>query len=88
MTGNRRELPRSRVAGHRHTPAPHRAFEGSPWVGAHPLLGEGERILAQALDLSGWLVAIAQTKPASSRAQATTIFCDGLPRAAIRLQRR
>jgi hypothetical protein len=36
--------------------------------------------------LSGWSVAIAQTKPASSRAQATTIFCGGLPRPAIRCQ--
>ena len=36
---------------------------------------------------SGCSVAIAQTKPASSRAQATTIFCCGLPRAAIRCQR-
>jgi hypothetical protein len=32
-------------------------------------------------------VAIAQTKPASLRAQATTIFCCGLPRQAIRCQR-
>jgi hypothetical protein len=37
-------------------------------------------LLAQAV-LSGCSVAIAQTKPASSRAQATTIFWDGLPRA-------
>ncbi len=33
------------------------------------------------------MVAIAQTKPASSRAQATPIFCGGLPRPAIRWQR-
>ena len=36
MTGNRRELPRSSVAGHR--VVPHRTFEGSPCGGAHPLL--------------------------------------------------
>ncbi len=36
---------------------------------------------------SGCSVASAQTKPASSRAQATTIFCCGLPRPAIRCQR-
>ena len=42
---------------------------------------------AQAL-LSGWSVAIAQTNPASSRAVATTIFWCGLPRLAIRDQRR
>lgn len=36
MTGNRRELPRSSVAGHRLVP--HRAFEGSPCGRAHPLL--------------------------------------------------
>ena len=83
MTGNRRELPLSKVAGHRRG-VPHRAFEGSPCGRAHPLL-EAER-LDQRL-LSGCSVAIAQTKPASSRAQATTIFCWGLPRPAIRCQR-
>jgi hypothetical protein len=35
MTGNRRELPRSRVAGHRPGPVPHRRFEGPPWGRAH-----------------------------------------------------
>src|SRR5215211_3902119 len=38
MTGNRRELPPSRVAGHPER-APHRAVEGSPCGRAHPLLG-------------------------------------------------
>src|SRR5438067_10617914 len=42
MTGNRRELPLSRVAGHRRA-APHRACEGSPCGRAHPLL-EAERL--------------------------------------------
>jgi hypothetical protein len=51
----------------------------------HPLL-ETERWDGRVL-LSGWLVAIAQAKPASSRAQATTIFWCGLPRPAIRCQR-
>src|SRR5579859_2036339 len=37
MTGNRRELPRSKVAGHRRA-VPHRALEGSPCGRAHPLL--------------------------------------------------
>jgi hypothetical protein len=86
MTGNRRELPRSKDAGHRQA-VPHRALEGSPCGRAHPLLKvEGLGGWAQAV-LSGWLVAIAQTKPASSRAQATAIFWDGLPRPAIRCQR-
>src|SRR5437868_12602096 len=40
MTGNRRELPRSSVAGHRSVP--HRGFEGSPCGRTHPLL-ETER---------------------------------------------
>src|SRR5437764_1975104 len=35
MTGNRRELPRSKVAGHR--VGPHRAVEGSPCGRDHPL---------------------------------------------------
>ncbi len=85
MTGNRRELPRSSVAGHRPEPVPHRGFEGSPCGRAHPLL-EIKRVEGQAFR-SGCSVAIAQTKPASSRAQATTIFWGGLPRAAIRCQR-
>ena len=38
MTGNRRELPRSRVAGHWPRPVPHRGLEGSPCGRAHPLL--------------------------------------------------
>ena len=84
MTGNRRELPRSSVAGHR--VVPHRGFEDSPCGWAHPLL-ETERWVGGQVLLSGWLVAIAQTKPASSRAQATTIFWCGLPRLAIRCQR-
>jgi hypothetical protein len=87
MTGNRRELPLSKVAGHRRA-VPHRAREGSPCGRTHPLL-KVERLNrcdGQVL-LSGWSVAIAQTKPASSRAQATTIFCCGLPRPAIRCQR-
>jgi hypothetical protein len=70
MTGIRRELPLSKVAGHRWA-VPHRALEGSPCGRTHPLL-QAER-LDQRL-LSGWSVAIAHTKPASSRAQATTIF--------------
>ena len=37
MTGNRRELPRSRSAGHPRG-VPHRAFEGSPCRWVHPLL--------------------------------------------------
>src|SRR5262245_34428390 len=37
MKGNRRELPRSRVAGHRRA-VPHRGLEGSPCGWAHPLL--------------------------------------------------
>src|SRR5713226_7369056 len=41
MTGNRRELPRSSVAGHREA-VPHRGLEGSPCGRAHPLL-ERER---------------------------------------------
>ncbi len=84
MTGNRRELPLSKVAGHRRA-VPHRAFEGSPCGRAHPLL-EIERLEGQVFR-SGCSLAIAQTKPASSRAQATTIFCCGLPRPAIRCQR-
>src|SRR5689334_23049473 len=35
MTGNRRELPRSSVAGRRRRPVPHRSVEGSPWGRAH-----------------------------------------------------
>src|SRR6266511_4775628 len=76
MTGNRRELPRSKVAGHRRA-VPHRALEGSPCGRVHPLL-EVERLVGDQGVRSGWSVAIAQTKPASSRAQATTIFCCGL----------
>ena len=68
MTGNRRELPRSKVAGHR-LAVPHRALEGSPCGRAHPLL-EAERLVDGQVLLSGCSVAIAQTKPASSRAQA------------------
>ena len=41
MTGNRRELPRSSVAGHRRA-VPHRGCEGSPSGWTHPLL-EAER---------------------------------------------
>src|SRR5205809_5756250 len=70
MTGNRRELPLSSVAGHPGR-VPHRGFEGSPCGRTHPLL-EVERFDGQ-LFRSGCSVAIAQTKPASSRAQATTI---------------
>src|SRR5213593_2465996 len=61
MTGNRRELPQSKVAGRRQA-APHRAFEGSPCVWTHPLL-EVERLVGQELR-SGCSVAIAQTNPA------------------------
>src|SRR5438874_13774854 len=43
MTGNRRELPRSSVAGHRPGLVPHRGFEGSPCGWTHPLL-EFERL--------------------------------------------
>jgi hypothetical protein len=85
MKGNRRELPLSKVAGHRPRLAPHRACEGSPCGWTHPLL-EAERLVDQIVR-KGWSVAIAQTKPASSRAQATTIFWCGLPRPAIRCQR-
>src|SRR5205809_4829248 len=69
MTGNRRELPRSKVAGHRRA-VPHRTLEGSPCGRAHPLLKVArlDRCDGQVLR-RGWLVAIAQTKPASSRAQ-------------------
>ncbi len=84
MTGNRRELPRSKVAG-RPGRVPRRTLEGSPRGRAHPLL-EIERVVGQLLR-SGWSVAIAHTKPASSRAQATAIFWEGLPRPAIRCQR-
>jgi hypothetical protein len=84
MSGNRRELPRSKVAGHRRA-VPHRALEGSPCGRAHPLL-KVERLDDQVLR-SGCSVAIAQMKPASSRAQATTIFWCGLPRPAIRCHR-
>src|SRR4051794_41824893 len=35
MTGNRRELPRSRVAGRRRGPVPHRRSEGPPCGRAH-----------------------------------------------------
>jgi hypothetical protein len=42
MKGNRRELPLSKVAGHRWA-VPHRACEGSPCGWAHPLL-ETERL--------------------------------------------
>src|SRR5207247_5959878 len=69
MTGNRRELPLSKVAGHRPGLVPHRAVEGSPCGRTQPLL-EVERFDRQLLR-SGCSVAIAQTKPASSRAQAT-----------------
>jgi hypothetical protein len=86
MRGNRRELPLSKVAGHRPGPAPHRACEGSPCGWTHPLL-EAERLVVLQVVRSGCSVAIAQTKPASSRAQATTIFWCGLPRPAIRCQR-
>ena len=73
MKGNRRELPLSKVAGQRPGPLPHRAFEGSPCGWTHPLL-EVERLVGDQVVRSGWSVAFAQTKPASSRAQATTIF--------------
>jgi hypothetical protein len=86
MTGNRRELPPSKVAGHR-LAVPHRACEGSPCGWAHPLLEAERLVLVAQIVLRGWSVAIAQTNPASSRAQATTIFCWGLPRPAIRCQR-
>ena len=38
MKWNRRELPRSGVAGHRPRLVPHRGFEGSPGGWTHPLL--------------------------------------------------
>src|SRR3990172_2513420 len=50
MTGNRRELPRSSVAGHRSVP--HRGFEGSPCGRTHPLL-ETERLASGAPE---WLL--------------------------------
>src|SRR5712692_11856522 len=43
MTGNRRELPLSKVAGHR-VVVPHRTLEGSPCGRAHPLL-QAERLV-------------------------------------------
>src|SRR5881396_363787 len=43
MTGNRRELPPSKVAGHRWGLVPHRGCEGSPCGWTHPLL-EVERL--------------------------------------------
>src|SRR5438094_3073492 len=85
MTGNRRELPPSKLAGHRRA-VPHRTLEGSPCGRTHPLL-EAERLVDDQVLLSGCSVVMAQTKPASSRAQATTIFWCGLPRPAIRCQR-
>jgi len=45
MTGNRRELPLSKVAGHRRW-VPHRAVEGSPCGWAHPLLELGRLSLS------------------------------------------
>ncbi len=65
-----------------------RSFEWRARAG-RPFRPPGSRgpALAQPPCLSGWSVAIAQTNPASSRAQATTIFWWGLPRAAIRRQR-
>jgi hypothetical protein len=42
MKGNRRELPRSRGAGHRRA-VPHRGCEGSPCGWTHPLL-QAERL--------------------------------------------
>jgi hypothetical protein len=56
MTGNRRELPPSRLAGHRRA-VPHRTLEGSPGGRTHPLV-EVERFDGQAL-LRGCSVAIA-----------------------------
>src|SRR5712691_2558079 len=84
QTDIRRSGPLSKLAGHPGG-VPHRTLEGSPCGRAHPLL-EAEKGDGQVL-LSGCSVAIAQTKPASSRAQATTIFWCGLPRPAIRCQR-
>src|SRR5712691_1541261 len=52
MTGNRRELPPSKVAGHPMR-VPHRAFEGSPCGWTHPLL-EAER-LVDGLGVAEWL---------------------------------
>ena len=51
MTGNRRELPPSKVAGHP-VRVPHRAFEGSPCGWVHPLL-EAERLDAQVVRRKG-----------------------------------
>jgi hypothetical protein len=73
MTGIRRELPPSKVAGHPMR-MPHRACEGCRCRWTHPLL-ETERLAGFQVLRTGWWVAIAQTKPASSRAQAMTIFC-------------
>jgi hypothetical protein len=87
LTGNRRELPLSMTAGHRWRAVPHRDVEGSPCGWAHPLF-EAERAGWGCLGAVGWLGGRdGPTKPASSRAQATTIFWLGLPRPAIRHQR-
>ena len=52
MTWNRRELPRSKVAGHRRA-VPHRGFEGSPCGWTHPLL-QAERLAGS--EAPEWLV--------------------------------
>ena len=52
MTGNRRELPLSKVAGHRRA-VPHRACEGSPCGWTHPLV-EAERL--EGSETPEWLV--------------------------------
>ena len=74
MTGNRRELPLSKDAGHWAVLVPHRACEGSPCGRTRPLLQAERLVVDDQVFLRGWSVAIAQTNPASSRAQATTIF--------------
>src|SRR5436190_15868436 len=60
MQGNRRELPLSKVAGHRRA-VPRRACDGWRCGWTHPLR-KAERVDDQVL-LSGRSVAIAQTNP-------------------------
>lgn len=88
MTGNRRELPRSSVAGHGRA-APHRCFKDSLSGRAHPAARDQERSGRGQLLLGGGSLAIAQTKPASS-----ALVCRGRPsganvsRGAARMQAR
>src|SRR5207247_9941702 len=75
MTGNRRELPLSKVAGHRRA-VPHRAVEGSPCGWTHPLL-EAERLSRFQMVRSGCSVARGPTKRTSSSAEPTALVSWG-----------